>query len=155
MIYYRRRNRFIPPGGPGAWVLFAAFCASLAWGNTWTRIAAIFGWVIVGALYFWIKYIPEEKRRPVDELRLDNPKWQGPRTATRAMKDFIWIRDKATCQHCGKLCHRGASPGDVLDDDYGVIDHVIPYSWGGRTEIGNLQLLCHRCNMNKGAKYIG
>jgi 5-methylcytosine-specific restriction endonuclease McrA len=30
--------------------------------------------------------------------------------------------------------------------------HVIPWSRGGATSVGNLQLLCRRCNLAKGAR---
>ncbi len=32
------------------------------------------------------------------------------------------------------------------------VDHIVPVSRGGKTELGNLQLLCRFCNISKGAK---
>jgi hypothetical protein len=32
------------------------------------------------------------------------------------------------------------------------IDHVVPESWGGRTVLSNLQVLCRTCNLRKGSR---
>lgn len=51
-------------------------------------------------------------------------------------------RDKFKCIFCGR------SPAT----DSGVIlhiDHVIPFSKGGKTELRNLQVLCSECNIGK------
>ncbi len=52
-------------------------------------------------------------------------------------------RDNFKCVLCGR------SPAT----DFGVIlhiDHIKPYSKGGKTEIKNLQTLCAECNLGKG-----
>lgn len=36
-------------------------------------------------------------------------------------------------------------------DDY-HLDHILPQRDGGRTEYGNLQVICSRCNLSKGAR---
>jgi hypothetical protein len=54
----------------------------------------------------------------------------------------ILKRDNYRCVYCGK------SPAT----DVGVklqIDHIIPFSKGGKTEIKNLQTLCSECNLGK------
>lgn len=34
------------------------------------------------------------------------------------------------------------------------LDHIVPVSRGGKTELDNLQLLCHDCNRKKGTEII-
>lgn len=52
-------------------------------------------------------------------------------------------RDNFKCVLCGKspAIHHGV----ILH-----IDHIIPFSKGGRSEIDNLQTLCQDCNLGKG-----
>jgi hypothetical protein len=48
-------------------------------------------------------------------------------------------RDKFTCQYCGQ-----AAPNVKLE-----IDHIIPLSNGGTSEMGNLITSCYACNRGK------
>ncbi len=52
----------------------------------------------------------------------------------------ILIRDRYTCQFCGRTL-----PASEL-----TLDHVIPRSRGGHTDWDNLVACCHRCNNLKG-----
>lgn len=52
----------------------------------------------------------------------------------------VLSRDKFKCQICG--CSQ--QDGVKLE-----VDHIIPVSKGGRTELDNLQTLCERCNRGK------
>lgn len=52
-------------------------------------------------------------------------------------------RDQFRCIFCGRS--PATESGVALH-----IDHKIPFSKGGRTEIGNLQTLCRDCNLGKG-----
>lgn len=57
-----------------------------------------------------------------------------------AVKLAVWQRDGGRCVECGAT--------DELH-----FDHVIPYSKGGTSlTVANVQLLCARCNLTKGAK---
>ena len=50
--------------------------------------------------------------------------------------------DNFTCRGCG--ASPALTPGVELQ-----VDHVVPWSKGGRTEKENLQTLCSRCNLGK------
>lgn len=55
------------------------------------------------------------------------------RNPSKKQKEFVWERDGKICQYCG---------------DYGdVLDHVLPFSHGGRTIVSNLVCSCSRCNL--------
>ncbi len=52
------------------------------------------------------------------------------------VKQAVWQRDGGRCVQCDA-------------NDYLEFDHVIPFSKGGANTIGNIQLLCRRCNSKK------
>lgn len=57
----------------------------------------------------------------------------------------IFKRDAFKCVVCG----RNANDGIKLH-----VDHKIPYSLGGLTELNNLRTLCNECNISKSNKFI-
>ena len=57
-------------------------------------------------------------------------------------------RDRFACRACG------ASPATSAGIELHV-DHVTPWSKGGETTLENLQTLCNRCNLGKGAQGQG
>ena len=59
------------------------------------------------------------------------------KTINEELRNKIFKRDGYKCKKCG-------SKKDL------VIDHIIPFSKGGTTEINNLQTLCKNCNKKKG-----
>lgn len=64
---------------------------------------------------------------------------------TQQLKDEVKKRDKYTCQICGKY----------MPDGIGIhIDHIIPISKGGKSVLSNLQVLCSKCNLQKGSKIL-
>jgi len=52
---------------------------------------------------------------------------------------FVWQRDRGRCRNCG-------SSKDLH------FDHIIPRSKGGSSLAENIELLCQRCNLKKGAR---
>lgn len=62
---------------------------------------------------------------------------------TDSLRYDILKRDGYRCKICGAT----AADGVKLH-----VDHIIPVSKGGRTEPGNLQTLCERCNLGKSNK---
>lgn len=62
---------------------------------------------------------------------------------TPELRRQIAERDNYTCQKCGRY----------MPDGFGLeIDHIVPVSKGGETIPWNLQVLCYKCNAEKGAK---
>lgn len=68
---------------------------------------------------------------------------QQRRLMTDSLRYDVMQRDGFRCQICGAT----AADGYKLH-----VDHILPVSKGGKTEMGNLRTLCERCNMGKGAK---
>jgi len=67
------------------------------------------------------------------------PGQRDTRTIPPDVKAAVWQRDGGACTQCHAT-------------EYLEFDHVIPHSLGGATSINNLQLLCRRCNLEKGAR---
>jgi hypothetical protein len=55
-------------------------------------------------------------------------------------------RDRFSCALCGRS--PATTTGVVLH-----IDHIVPFSKGGKTVFDNLRTLCQQCNWGKGAEY--
>lgn len=73
------------------------------------------------------------------------------RYATREQRRFVYLRDGGRCRHCG--CQVVRTFQQVPQQ--ANFDHIIPWARGGRTTLENLQLLCRKCNLSKGARFIG
>jgi hypothetical protein len=78
------------------------------------------------------------------EVRLDRAKWISPNRirlrfdpfAYRYIRLKVLTRDSYVCYWCGE-------PGDTMD-------HVIPWSKGGRTTMENCICACQECNGQRG-----
>ena len=63
-----------------------------------------------------------------------------PKRTVRFSRLNIMLRDRHTCQYCGKRLVRSKLN----------IDHVVPRSRGGQTTWENVVTSCHECNRRKG-----
>lgn len=68
----------------------------------------------------------------------------GARSVGWRLRYLVLKRDRFCCRACGRS--PANEPGTLLH-----IDHVVPWSLGGPTTEANLQTLCDRCNIGKGA----
>jgi len=69
---------------------------------------------------------------------------RGIRTVPLALRYQVLARDRGICCLCGTK----PGGGVVLH-----VDHIRPFSLGGLSILSNLQTLCNRCNLGKGARY--
>lgn len=68
----------------------------------------------------------------------------NPRNVPLKLRLKVLQRDRFCCVMCGR------SP--ALEAGVSLhIDHVIPFSRGGKTNLDNLQTLCRDCNLGKGS----
>jgi 5-methylcytosine-specific restriction endonuclease McrA len=67
------------------------------------------------------------------------------RAIASGLRFAVLTRDKYKCVICGKSPSQ--YPKLTLE-----LDHIIPYSRGGTTDMDNLQTLCSECNSGKSAK---
>lgn len=67
------------------------------------------------------------------------PGQRDTRSIPQHVKAEVWQRDGGRCCQCE-------------DAHYLEFDHIIPISQGGATSAANLQILCRRCNLEKGAR---
>jgi 5-methylcytosine-specific restriction endonuclease McrA len=95
---------------------------------------------------------PDGKRWEVDAQRAN---WSYP--SHRALRWFIYEKFDYRCVWCGEqaVFEKGwigekallSKKGQILE-----LDHILPVAKGGRFSCDNLQLLCHACNVKKGAQ---
>ncbi len=67
-----------------------------------------------------------------------------PKRTVRFSRLNIMLRDRHTCQYCGRKLSRSRLN----------IDHVIPRSRGGQTTWENVVTSCHPCNRRKGGRLL-
>lgn len=96
--------------------------------------------------YFQVKDILDRLSNKKDFFFNDQTIWSSICKIERAkvtnkIRFEVYKRDHYKCQKCGKDCR------DTNDLE---IDHIIPISRGGTSDISNLQSLCHDCNIKKG-----
>lgn len=74
--------------------------------------------------WHWQRGVDPEKGRPA---------------IPRQLRQAVYERDGYACLHCGAT-------------ERLPLDHIYPYSKGGRDTLENLQTLCKPCNSRKGAR---
>jgi len=75
-------------------------------------------------------------------VALGTPTLDPRRMFTRKEVWRAWVRQGRVCQLC-----RRRIPFDLMHGD-----HIVAWSWGGRTSVDNLQALCGSCNLRKGSE---
>lgn len=80
---------------------------------------------------------------PLDEQREEAKRQRNMMSPSLRME--VLKRDGYRCRICG----RSANDGARLE-----VDHIIPISKGGKTELSNLQTLCWDCNRGKGSQFM-
>jgi hypothetical protein len=113
------------------------------------------GWrAALGAFITYVNQSPSPSQgSDSDEAELERPVGpisiaavpSDPRSISLALRYKVLCRDRFRCQICGR------SPAN----DIGVeihVDHIVPWSKGGKNLEQNLRVLCFDCNLGKGAK---
>jgi len=66
---------------------------------------------------------------------------------TISSRKLLWITSNHMCPLCGvKMVNRGKC--DL--PNFATIDHIVPKSRGGTSNIENLRLICRKCNNKRG-----
>jgi 5-methylcytosine-specific restriction endonuclease McrA len=87
--------------------------------------------------YDYVKEIMERRATRENIIRIERSK------VTAGLRTEVLKRDNYRCKKCGAT----ANDGVMLH-----VDHIIPVSKGGKTELTNLQTLCDSCNLGKSNK---
>lgn len=95
-----------------------------------------------------VENLQKEKRKILEERERSLPAQrrfvaEQRRLMTDSLRYDVLKRDGFRCQICGAT----AKDGYKLH-----VDHIVPVSKGGKTELSNLRTLCERCNMGKSDK---
>jgi hypothetical protein len=80
--------------------------------------------------------------------KLEFAKGRSPTKDSRyipaAVRHHVWMRDHGRCTHPG------------CDSNHRVhYDHIVPFAFGGKSEVGNLRLLCQTHNLAHARKIFG
>ncbi len=93
--------------------------------------------------------LKEKELRPQirEEIKKHSVSVEDRRDIPLGLRYKVLIRDRSRCVRCG--ANPATNPTCNLH-----IDHIIPFSKGGKTTIENLQILCESCNLGKGNRHF-
>ena len=105
--------------------------------------------IIISNFGSWMNCLREfvefENKNQSKPIITNNIKHKTKRDVSLSLRYEVLKRDHFKCVICGRSPSN--DPSIILH-----VDHIIPYSKGGETEIHNLQTLCQHCNLGKGSK---
>ena len=151
--HYGRRPSFSEINRPPSKVGGEAYIRRF---GTWMKALAAFVERVNAAFVERVNAEPDSAPSPTPSSRevLSNEKSSGPINGTHDEKRDVPLglrfrvlsRDRFKCVLCGD--HPAKNPDCDLH-----VDHVTPWSKGGKTEFGNLRTLCAQCNVGRGNRY--
>jgi hypothetical protein len=83
--------------------------------------------------------------RAVVKTKRNAPAVEAGRDVPAGLRLRVYEKDRFRCVYCGR------TPITELSVELHV-DHIAPFSRGGKTTLENLQTLCSVCNLGKGAR---
>ena len=95
----------------------------------------------INALKAFVEFANAEDMVPT-AAEVSDTKTKSPRNPSLRLRFYVLSRDRFKCVACG------ASPA-TQSGLHLHVDHILPWSKGGRTFNDNLQTLCDRCNLGK------
>lgn len=124
---------------PNKFFGLAVFCRSSEWLDSLIFPEA------KGYMSSWIVLDnPEKERAWLTDIGEVLPAGKNSRSISKSLRFAVLRRDDFSCTYCG------CRPPEVKLH----VDHVIPWSKGGRTEKTNLRAACVDCNLGKGATLL-
>jgi len=109
------------------------------------------------ALESFIEYIKSDNDRSNEEISIDDSSNKCSEKSKIDSENRREIRDKLRLQVFMGDSFRCVFCGRSPANERGVIlhvDHIHPFSKGGKTKLDNLQTLCEKCNLGKGTTII-
>jgi hypothetical protein len=82
------------------------------------------------------------KKLKASSVNNDEYKKENSRNVSLSLRLKVLMKDNFRCVFCGK------SPATSINTKL-HIDHIIPFSKGGKSILENLQTLCEECNLGK------
>jgi 5-methylcytosine-specific restriction endonuclease McrA len=98
------------------------------------------------------KFCSDRCKRLFDYELIPAKRRGAPRVATASVSYKVLQESGWECAVCGVATPE--SLRGTVEPNAPEVDHIFPVSRGGSHEIGNLQCLCRKCNMSKGAKLM-